>query len=160
MCERNTNLDDLSHENKLVSDCVFFSFSSSLHFTLFFPLFFTREKTTNKIPPKKRSRTQNTGDFEEPVTQRRNGAKTEERMEKEDTKASSHLEERASHGDTEAMLMLAECNAYGNGMKQDMTHAEELMMAAASKGNKEAKSFMDFVSEWKTQDYYVDLSRL
>ena len=137
-------------------------FLSPFHFiSLSFSLFVTREKnkTNTKIPPKRRLRTQNTGDLEEPVTQRHKGAKTEERMEKEDTKASSHLEERASHGDTEAMLMLAECNAYGNGMKQDMTHAEELMMAAASKGNKEAKSFMDFISKWK-EERFIDISRL
>ena len=70
-------------------------------------------------------------------------------MEKEETESHSLLEERVSCGDTEAMLMLAECKAYGTGMEQDLNCAEALISKAATKGNKEAKSLMKLISIWK-----------
>ena len=61
------------------------------------------------------------------------------------------LEDCVPFGDTEAMLTLAKCCAFGHGMEQDAECAESLICEAAEKGNKEAQCWMDLINEWKGQ---------
>lgn len=102
------------------------------------------------MPPKKRVRKEDTKVVQETAPQ--TGVDTENRMnETSSVNPLSLLEERAAHGETEALLMLAEHFAYGNGVKQDLQRAERLISEAAGKGNKEAREFVEFINKWKGQ---------
>ena len=70
-------------------------------------------------------------------------------VEKDEAKAVSLLEDCVSHGDTDAMVMLAKCCALGRGMERNIERAEALLSDAAEKGNKEARSLMKLVALWK-----------
>lgn len=102
------------------------------------------------MPPKKRVRKESTKAVQETTPQ--TGGGTKDRMNEATTgNPLSLLEERAAHGETEALLMLAEHFAYGNGVKQDLQRAERLISEAAGKGNKEARDFVEFINKWKGQ---------
>ena len=61
------------------------------------------------------------------------------------------LEDCVALGDTDAMLLLAKCCAFGHGMEHDAERAESLISEAANKGNKEALFLMKLIDDWKGQ---------
>ena len=74
-------------------------------------------------------------------------------------KAVALLEDCVTLGDTDAMLMLAKCCAFGRGMEKDAERAESLISEAAEKRNREALCLMKLINDWKVTDE-VDLSSL
>ena len=59
------------------------------------------------------------------------------------------LKDRVAQGDTEAMVLLAECYALGRETKQDRTQAETLISSSAKKGNK--KNTLIYIGNILTQ---------
>ena len=78
-----------------------------------------------------------------------------EEMDKEEAMAFSLLEDRASHDDAEAMLMLAKCYALGRGIKQNVERAEALVTESAKKGNDEAQELVMFLHEYKGKETFI-----
>lgn len=78
-----------------------------------------------------------------------------EEMDKEEAKAFSLLEDRTSHDDAEAMLMLAKCYAFGRGIEQDMERAEALVTESANKGNDEAQKLVKLLHEYKGNETII-----
>lgn len=76
-------------------------------------------------------------------------------MDKKEAKAFLLFEDRASHGDTEAMLMLAKCYAFGRGIEQDVKRAEALVTESAKKGNDEAQKLVKFLHEYKGNETII-----
>ena len=66
-------------------------------------------------------------------------------------KAVALLEDCVALGDTESMLLLAECCALGHGMEHNAERAESLISEAANKGNQEAAYLMELLNKWKGQ---------
>ena len=64
-------------------------------------------------------------------------------------KAVTLLEDCVALGDTDSMLMLAKCCAFGRGMEQNAERAESLISEAANKGNEEAQGLMRLINDWK-----------
>ena len=69
------------------------------------------------------------------------------------------LKDRVAQGDTEAMVLLAECHALGRETKQDRTQAEALISSSAKKGNSDAKSLVRLLKKWK-KETTMDMTRL
>ncbi len=80
-------------------------------------------------------------------------------VDKDEAKAVSILEGCVAHGDTDAMVMLAECCALARGMEHNAGRAEALVSDAAEKGNHEARILMQLINDWKGQKI-VDLEGL
>ena len=74
-------------------------------------------------------------------------------------KAVALLEDCVALGDTESMLLLANCCAFGRGMEHNAERAESLICEAAEKRNREALCLMKLINDWKVTDE-VDLSSL
>ena len=66
-------------------------------------------------------------------------------------KAVALLEDCVALGDTDAILMLAKCCAFGHGMERDAERAESLISEASNKGNHEALCLMKLINGWKGQ---------
>ena len=66
-------------------------------------------------------------------------------------KAVALLEDCVALGDTDSMIMLAKCCAYGRGMEHDAKRAESLISEAANKRNDEALCLMKLFNDWKGQ---------
>ena len=66
-------------------------------------------------------------------------------------KAVALLEDCVALGDTDSILILAQCCALGYGMERDAERAESLISEAANKGNHEALCLMDLINHWKGQ---------
>ena len=66
-------------------------------------------------------------------------------------KAVTLLEDCVALGDTDAMLIIAKCCAFGRGMEQNAERAESLISEAANKGNEEALCLMELMNNWKGQ---------
>ena len=78
-------------------------------------------------------------------------------VDKDEAKAVSLLEDCVTHGDTDAMVMLAKCCALGRGMEHDAERAEALVSEAADKGNHEARFLLRLINDWKgTERFYWD----
>lgn len=71
----------------------------------------------------------------------------------------SLLENRVVHGDTDAMLLLAERYTYEDAKNYNPKYAEALIMKAAEMGNKKAKALKRFITKYKEQER-VNISRL
>lgn len=104
------------------------------------------------MPTKKRARTERI-DFQEELEmdEKRHLAQTLMDQEKKDgkgdiQKAVSLLNECMDLGDTEAMLMLAECYALGLGVDQSMERAEALIIRAEKNGSKEADALLGVIN--------------
>ena len=69
------------------------------------------------------------------------------------------LEDCVALGDTDVMLLLAECRAFGRGVEHDAERAESLISEAANKGNHEDLLLMKLIEDWKGKDV-IDLSCL
>ena len=80
-------------------------------------------------------------------------------VEKDEAKAVSLLEDCVTHGDADAMVMLAKCYALARGMEHDAERAEALVSDAAEKGNQEACVLLDITNDWKGYER-IDLSSL
>ena len=79
---------------------------------------------------------------------------------KEDEKqAIALLEDCVNLGDSQAMVMLAECHTFGRGIKQDVERAKSLIFEAAKKGNKEALSLIGLINDCKEQKR-INIGRL
>ena len=74
-------------------------------------------------------------------------------------KAVALLEDCVALGDTDAMLILANCCALGYGIGQDVERAESLVSDAANKGNEEALCLMTLINDWKDKNG-IDLASL
>lgn len=107
------------------------------------------------MPPKKRTRKEETETMEKPMEHGEDKKEVARQLlkgdgvEKEEAKAVSLLEECVALGDTDAMLMLAECCAFGHGIEEDKVRAETLVSQSAKRGNKEAKAMMRLIKKWK-----------
>ena len=77
-------------------------------------------------------------------------------VDKDDAKAVSLLEDCVTHGDADAMVMLAKCCALGLGMEHNAERAEALVSEAAEKGNHEARILLRLINDWKGKEY-IDL---
>ena len=64
-----------------------------------------------------------------------------------------------THGDTDAMVMLAKCCALGRGMEHNAKRAEALVSEAAEKGNDEAPFLLKLIDDWKGIEH-IDLEGL
>ena len=71
---------------------------------------------------------------------------------KDEAKAVSILEDCVALGDTDAMVMLAECCVLARGIKYDVKRAEALVSDAAQKGNEDARILMQFINDWKGKE--------
>ena len=116
------------------------------------------------MPPKKRARTQKVPEKEGPMIEERTEVSREtERQNVEDQIEEGErvklLKDRVAQGDTEAMLLLAECYALGRETKQDRTQAEALISSSAKKGNSDAKSLVRLLKKWK-KETTMDMTRL
>ena len=67
-------------------------------------------------------------------------------------KALALLEDCVALGDTDAMLMLAKCCAFGHGTGQNAERAESLISDAGKKRNPEALSLMRLIKGWKGKE--------
>ena len=74
-------------------------------------------------------------------------------------KAVALLEDCVTLGDTDAMLILSKCCAFGYGIEHDAELAESLISEAANKRNEEALCLMKLINELKEKDS-VNLSCL
>ena len=74
-------------------------------------------------------------------------------------KAVALLEDCVTLGDTDAMLMLSKCCAFGRGMEHDAERAESLISEAAKKRSQEALCLMRLINKWKGEQriYLVGL---
>ena len=72
-------------------------------------------------------------------------------------KAVSLLEDCASLGDADAMLILAQCYALGPEREQNLKRIETLLAESSKNGNKEARSLVEFMTNLEGQKI-VDLS--
>lgn len=70
-------------------------------------------------------------------------------VDKNEEKGVSLLEDCVTHGDADAMLMLAKCYALGLGTKHNAERAEELLSDSARKGSKDASDFANFIGTWR-----------
>lgn len=116
------------------------------------------------MPPKKRSRTQKTTEQDDPATQRLSEGSVEGEISQEEGKMEESetvklLKERIAQGDSEAMLLLAECYALGRDAEQNRVKAEELISCSAKKGNKEAQSLVRLLKKWR-KETTMDMTRL
>ena len=59
------------------------------------------------------------------------------------------LEDCVTLGDTDAMLVLAQCCAFGQGIEHDVERAESLICEAADKGNDEAQCLMKHLDDFQ-----------
>ena len=80
-------------------------------------------------------------------------------VDKNESKAVSLLEECVTLGDSHAMLALAKCCALGYGMEQNVERAEALISEASIRKNKDAKTLVKLINEWKGKER-VDLASL
>ena len=80
-------------------------------------------------------------------------------VDKNEEKAVSLLEDCVTHGDVDAMVMLAKCCAFGRGMEYDVKRAEALLSDAAKKENDEARILMKLINEWNGKDS-IDLKSM
>ena len=71
---------------------------------------------------------------------------------KDEKKAVSLLEDCVTHGDADAMMMLAKCCALGRGIEHNAERAEALVSDAAMKGNDEARILMKLINDWKGKE--------
>ena len=74
---------------------------------------------------------------------------------KDDEKVTSFLEERASLGDTDAMVTVAKRCARGRGTEQNAERAKMLFSEAAMKGNERAKYFMELIDKYDGKQEFV-----
>ena len=117
------------------------------------------------MPPKKKTRKEETETMEKPMEHGEDKKEVARQLlkgdgvEKEEAKAVSLLEECVALGDTDAMLMLAECCAFGHGIEEDKVCAETLVSQSAKRGNKEAKAMMRLIKKWKGETE-IDLTCL
>ena len=74
------------------------------------------------------------------------------RVEKDEVKAVSLLDDCVAHGNTDVMVMLAKRCAHGRGMEHDAERAEALLSDAAKKGNDEARILMRLIKDWKGKE--------
>ena len=74
---------------------------------------------------------------------------------KDDEKVTSFLEERASLGDTDAMVTVAKRCARGRGTEQNAERAKMLFSEAAMKGNERAKYFMGLIDKYDGKQEFV-----
>ena len=77
-------------------------------------------------------------------------------VDKDEAKAVSLLEDCVTHGDADAMVMLAKCCALGRGMEHNAERAEALVSDAAKKGNHEARLLLQLINDWKEKQH-IDL---
>lgn len=107
------------------------------------------------MPPKKRTRTQIAEELQKSTEQGQTEAKRElairmmkgEGMNKNETMAVALLEDCAASDDTEAMLMLAECCAFGYGTLENPKRVKALIIESARKGNNKARSLVNLAME-------------
>lgn len=71
----------------------------------------------------------------------------------EKEKTLSLLEECATLGDPESMLILAQCCAVGNLTKPNVERANRLLSESAEKGNKTALVLLELIREWKWEKH-------
>ena len=145
--------------------------NNSLWLIDFSPFFLTRKHTQTQqkhtMPPRKIARTDGTAKLEESSTQ--GSVVTKKKMarrllngdgvDKDEAKAVSILEDCVALGDTDAMVMLAECCAFARGIEHNAGRAEALLSDAAQKGNEEARILMQLINHWKGKER-VDLKGL
>lgn len=114
------------------------------------------------MPPKKRARVQKDAERENLVTQEiieRNTELGRGRAEgqTEEGERVKLLKDRVAHGDTEAMLSLAECFALGRDIEQNRSQAEALVSESAKKGNKDAKSLVRLIKSGERKKQWTCL---
>ena len=80
-------------------------------------------------------------------------------VDKDEAKAVSLLEDCVSHGDPDAMVILAKCCALARGMEYNAERAEALVSEAAEKGNHEASFLLELINDWKGEER-IDLTSL
>ena len=68
---------------------------------------------------------------------------------KDEAKAVSLLEDCVTHGDADAMVMLAKCCALARGMEHNAGRAETLLSEAAERGNEEARILSHLINDCK-----------
>lgn len=68
------------------------------------------------------------------------------KMDKDEKKAVSLLEDCAAQSDDEAMVMLAKCCTTGCGIERSVERAKALLSDAANRGNNEACILMDLIN--------------
>lgn len=71
-------------------------------------------------------------------------------VDKNEVEAVSILEDCVALGNTEAMLMLAECCYVGRGIKRDMERAQALISESAKNGNETALSVLKLIDTFQS----------
>ena len=71
-------------------------------------------------------------------------------VDKNEAEAVSILEDCVALGNTEAMLMLAECCYVGRGIKQDMERAQALISESAKEGDETALSVLKLIDTFQS----------
>ena len=80
-------------------------------------------------------------------------------VEKNEARALTLLNECVAGGDSDAMLILAKCCAYGRGMERDAGQAQRLIAEAAKQMNNKAQDFHRLISNYGQQEC-IDLAGL
>ena len=78
---------------------------------------------------------------------------------KNEARALTLLNECVAGGDSDAMLILAKCCAYGRGMERDAGQAQRLIAEAAKQMNNKAQDFHWLISNYGQQEC-IDLAGL
>ena len=120
----------------------------------------SERRTSAMFWRKKSLRELSEAELEKTAAKRHLGAKKElarrlmkgEGVEKNEVKAVSFLEDCATLGDADAMLMLAKCYVFGRGREQNVKRAMVLVSDSAKNKNEEALSLMELANNWNDKN--------